>query len=245
MTASLATVPALDVLVRLVAWIALAPLLPGVVNRVKAWVAGRRAPPVLQLYYDLARLWRKSLVLSTVASPGFLVGPVLAWSALLRAAMHLPVGPAGAELGFEGDAILLLYLLALARFATAWAAMEPGSSFGAMGAAREVSFAVLSEAALVAGLLSLCVATRSVSLATMLAPSAGQGVALMLAGLSPNRGLVTTLAAFALFRLFDIWKPGPVGRAERLPGGLGILADDLLAGAIAGVLTLGVGALLP
>ena len=74
---------------------------------------------------------------------------------------------------------------------------------------------------------------------------AGQGVALMLAGLSPNRGLVTTLAAFALFRLFDIWKPGPVGQAERLPGGLGILADDLLAGAIAGVLTLGVGALLP
>lgn len=183
MTASLATVPALDVLVRLVAWILLAPLLPGVVNRVKAWVAGRRGPPLLQLYYDLARLWRKSLVLGTVASPGFLVGPVVAWSALLGAAMLLPVGPAGAELGFEGDAILLLYLLALARFATAWAAMEPGSSFGAMGAAREVSYAVLSEAALVAGLLSLCVATRSVSLATMLAPSAGQGVALLGAGL--------------------------------------------------------------
>ncbi len=183
MTAPVCIVPALDVLLRLGAWLLLAPLLPGVVNRVKAWVAGRRGPPLFQLYYDLRRLWRKSLVLSTVASPGFVLGPVVAWSALVGAALLIPIGPAGAALGFEGDAILLLYLLGLARFATAWAAMEPGSSFGAMGAAREVSYAVISEAALVAGLLSLSVPTRSVSLAAMLAPSAGQGVALLGAGL--------------------------------------------------------------
>lgn len=74
---------------------------------------------------------------------------------------------------------------------------------------------------------------------------AGQGLALLLAGLSPSRGLETTVAAFVLFRVFDIWKPGPVGAAERLPGGLGILADDLLAGVLAGAFALGVGALLP
>jgi len=38
------------------------------------------------------------------------------------------------------------------------------------------------------------------------------------------------LAAFVLFRLFDIWKPAPVRRLERLPGGVGIVADDLMAG---------------
>ena len=38
------------------------------------------------------------------------------------------------------------------------------------------------------------------------------------------------LAAFVLFRLFDIWKPWPVNRLERLPGGLGIVADDAMAG---------------
>lgn len=38
------------------------------------------------------------------------------------------------------------------------------------------------------------------------------------------------LAAFALFRLFDIWKPWPVRRLEALPEGLGIVADDLAAG---------------
>lgn len=41
------------------------------------------------------------------------------------------------------------------------------------------------------------------------------------------------LAAFLLFRLFDIWKPAPVRQAERLPGGLGIVADDLIAGVYA------------
>jgi len=41
------------------------------------------------------------------------------------------------------------------------------------------------------------------------------------------------LAAFALFRLFDIWKPAPVRQLEALPGGLGINADDVMAGAYA------------
>jgi phosphatidylglycerophosphatase A len=41
------------------------------------------------------------------------------------------------------------------------------------------------------------------------------------------------LAAFALFRLFDIWKPPPVRQLESLPGGLGINLDDVMAGAYA------------
>ena len=72
----------LDLVLRLALWLLLAPLLPGIINKVKAWVAGRRGPPVLQLYYDLARLWRKGVVLSTLASPGFVIGPAVAWVAL-------------------------------------------------------------------------------------------------------------------------------------------------------------------
>ncbi len=44
----------------------------------------------------------------------------------------------------------------------------------------------------------------------------------------------TAIVGFALFRLFDIWKPGPVGWAERLPGGWGVMADDAVAGLLAG-----------
>lgn len=173
----------LENILRVVLWVALAPLLPGIINRVKSWVAGRRGPPVLQLYYDLARLWRKSVVLSTLASPGFVIGPAVAWVAVAGAALLVPLGAAGGVISFKGDVLLLVYLLAVARFCTTWAAMETGSAFEGMGAAREVSFAVLTEAAMITAILSLSVQTGSVELASMLAQSAGPGAVLLAAGL--------------------------------------------------------------
>ncbi|MFA7343524.1 MAG: NADH-quinone oxidoreductase subunit H [Terrimicrobiaceae bacterium] len=170
-------------IVRLVLWVALAPLLPGLINKVKAWVAGRQGPPVLQLYYDLIRLWQKGVVLSTLASPAFVAAPAVAWVAIAGAAFLVPLGPAGAGLSFHGDVLLMIYLLALARFCTAWAALETGSAFEGMGAVREVSYAVLAEAAMFAAMLSLAVQTGSVSLAAMLSPVPGAGTALLAAGL--------------------------------------------------------------
>ncbi len=170
-------------ILRLALWLLLAPLLPGIINKVKAWVAGRRGPPVLQLYYDLARLWRKGVVLSTLASPGFIAAPAVGWVAVVGAATLLPLGPAGATLGFRGDVLLLIYLLALARFCTVWAALETGSAFEGMGSVREVSYAVLTEAAILAAVLSLCVHSGGLSLAVILTPSAGAGAALLAAGL--------------------------------------------------------------
>ncbi len=72
---------------------------------------------------------------------------------------------------------------------------------------------------------------------------AGQGLALFAAapGLDPR----LWLAALALFRLFDIAKPGPIRRLERVPGGRGVLLDDLGAGLAAGLLVLGLRMLLP
>jgi formate hydrogenlyase subunit 4 len=177
-------IAALDIILRLTVWLLLAPLLPGIVTKVKAWVAGRRGPPVLQLYYDLAKLWRKGVVLSTAVSPGHVAGPAIAWMAIVAAALLLPLGPAGAPVAFRGDALLFVYLLALARFCTASAAMDTGSAFEGMGVAREVSYAVINEAAIITALLALSVQTGSVSLTHMLAPpAAGAGVALLAAGL--------------------------------------------------------------
>ncbi|MEI6675389.1 MAG: NADH-quinone oxidoreductase subunit H [Verrucomicrobiota bacterium] len=173
----------LDLILRLDCWLLLAPLLPGIINKVKAWVAGRRGPPVLQLYYDLARLWKKGVVMSTLASPAFVILPAMTWVALLGAALLLPLGPLGAGLSFRGDALLMLYLLALGRFGTAWAAMETGSAFEGMGTVREVSYAVLAEAAMITAVLALCVQSGSLSLATMLSPAMGASAALLAAGL--------------------------------------------------------------
>ena len=168
---------------RLFFWLAIAPLLPGVINKVKAWVAGRRGPPVFQLYYDLARLWRKGVVMSTLASPAFIAGPAVAWVAIFAAALLLPLGPIGGLLSFKGDVILFIYLLAVARFCTAWAALETGSAFEGMGAAREVSYAVLAEAAMIAAVLSLSVQSGSIALAAMLGPAMSASAVLLAAGL--------------------------------------------------------------
>lgn len=161
----------------------LAPLLPGVINKVKAWVGGRRGPPVLQLYYDLARLWRKGVVLSLAVSPAHIAGPAVAWVALAFAMVLLPLGALGSPLAFRGDLLLLVYLLALARFCTAIAALETGSAFEGMGSAREVSYAVIAEAALLAGLLALSLSSGSLSLTEMLGGGSGAGVVLLGAGL--------------------------------------------------------------
>jgi len=173
----------LEIVLRLAGWLVLAPILPGIINKVKAWAAGRRGPPVLQLYYDLARLWRKGVVLSDLVSPGFVAGPAIAWVAVVCASLLVPLGPAGALLSFNGDVILFVYLLALARFCAAWAAMETGSAFEGMGAARDLGYAVLSEAALITAVLALSVQSGSIALAAMLAPTAVAGAALLAGGL--------------------------------------------------------------
>jgi formate hydrogenlyase subunit 4 len=175
---------ALVILLRLAIWLLLAPLLPGIINKVKAWVAGRRGPPVFQLYCDLAKLWRKGVVLSTAVSPGHVAGAAVSWMAIVGAALLLPIGPGCDLLSFRGDALLFVYLLALARFCIAIAALDTGSAFEGMGVAREVSYAVVNEAAIITALLALSVQTGSISLATMLAPpAAGAGAALLAAGL--------------------------------------------------------------
>lgn len=71
---------------------------------------------------------------------------------------------------------------------------------------------------------------------------AGQAIALACLHAALSAGVAGTLRwglvllAFALFRAFDIAKPGPIDRLQSLPGGWGVMADDLVAGAFAGIL---------
>jgi formate hydrogenlyase subunit 4 len=138
---------------------------------------------VFQLYFDLARLWKKSVVMSTLASPAFIIGPAVAWMAVLVAAVLLPVGPAVGALSFRGDVLVFVYLLAVARFCMAWAAMDTGSAFEGMGTAREVSYAVLSEGSLITAILALSVQSGTVTLNGMLTPEPGAGAVMLAAGL--------------------------------------------------------------
>lgn len=135
----------------------LAPLLPGIINRVKAFFAGRKGQPVFQLYYDLWKLAHKGAVYSNVTGYMFKLGPVVSTAAVIGALALTPVGGHGALLAFDGDLILLAYLLAMARFATVLAALDTGSSFEGMGASREVFFSAMAEPGL---FVSLAVMAR-------------------------------------------------------------------------------------
>jgi len=149
----------------------LPPLLLGIVNRVKAIVAGREGPPVLQLYFDVWKLLHKGAVYSRTTTWVFRAGPAVGLAAIATAGTMLPVAGQPAVFAFAGDFVLFAYLLALSRFATALAALDTGSSFEGMGAAREVSFASMAEPALFLVLVVMARATGSLSLSGMLGPA--------------------------------------------------------------------------
>lgn len=151
-------------LAHLAAALLLSPLLLGIITKTKALVAGRKGPPVLQLYWDLAKLWRKDQVLSRTTTYVFLAGPVAALALPAVAALLLPMGSGRAPLGFTGDLIAFAYLLAMARFLLVLSALDTGSSFEGMGAAREVAYSALAEPALFLGLAALATFTSSLSL---------------------------------------------------------------------------------
>jgi formate hydrogenlyase subunit 4 len=147
------------------------PLLLGIINRTKSIFAGRRGPPVLQPYYDLAKLLRKGSVYSTTTTWVFRAGPIVSLAAVLVAGLLVPIAGLAAPLGFEGDLILFAYLLGLARFFTVLAAMDTGSAFEGMGASREVAFGSLAEPAMFAGLVVVALSTGSLRLSEALGPS--------------------------------------------------------------------------
>ncbi|MGH7297722.1 MAG: respiratory chain complex I subunit 1 family protein [Polyangiaceae bacterium] len=146
----------------------LPPLLLGVVTKVKALFAGRVGPPVLQPYYDLAKLARKDSVFSTTTTWVFRAGPVVALTSVLVASLLVPFGGVDAPVAFAGDLILFVYLFGLARFFTITAALDTGSAFEGMGAAREATFSCMAEPALLLSLLVLVKRTSTTSLTGML-----------------------------------------------------------------------------
>src|ERR1700682_3305590 len=129
------------------------PLLLSVIAKTKALFAGRTGPPLLQPYYDLIKLFQKGSVFSTTTTWVFRAGPVVGLATAVLANMLIPLAGPYAPISFTGDMILLAYLLGLGRFFTASAALDTGSAFEGMGAAREVTFACLAEPAFFLGLL--------------------------------------------------------------------------------------------
>jgi len=155
---------------------AAAPLVPGLVQSTKARLQGRRGASALQPYRDLRRLWGKSVVSPEGSGPVYRAAPALAAAALLVALTLVPVGGRAGAWGLGHDALVLVGLLALARFALATATWDPGNGFALMGAARDLMLAVFGEALLVLALLLAAFPSHSTDLVSMTHAAGGTAV---------------------------------------------------------------------
>ncbi len=145
----------------------LAPLLTGLVRKVKAHLLRRQGPPLIQPYRDLIRLMRKEVVLAENASWLFRIIPYLVFAATWVAASLVPTFRTGLLFSWSADLIAIIALLGSARFYLALAGLDVGTSFGGIGSSREVMIASLAEPAMVMIVFTLALVAGSTQLSTM------------------------------------------------------------------------------
>ena len=147
-------------------FVAAAPLLAGWVKRVKCHMQNRAAPALWQPYRDLAKLFRKDMVLAENASWLFRATPYIVFGAMSLAAAAVPLVAVDLPTGAIADVIVLVGFFALARFFTALAGMDIGTAFGGMGSSREMTIAALAEPAMLMAVFTLSMTAGSTNLSS-------------------------------------------------------------------------------
>jgi formate hydrogenlyase subunit 4 len=155
-----------------------APGIMGVIAKVEARLQGRRGPKVLQPYYDLAKLCRKETLAPEQASWFFLAGPLIAVAAYLTIPLLIPVLTTyPLPLGYMGDILGGGFLLALASFVIATAALETGSPYAQLGSSRAKTFSAITEPVVLFVVFTVALLTGTdlpYALAATVRSSAGQ-----------------------------------------------------------------------
>lgn len=182
--------------------VALAPSVSWFIKRIKASSQNRRGPTLVQVYADLIKLFQKGMVVSETASWIFHAMPFILFSVSLAAAMMVPVFWSGSLLGFTGDIVVFVYLLALGRFFMALAALDTATTFGGMGSSREMSLSALGEVALLLSFFSLGIYAHAFSFG---------GIITYFSGQSPVEVLFFTSLAFGALLIVTI------AEAARIP----------------------------
>lgn len=145
----------------------LAPLFAGWVNQCRALLQNRRGPGILQPYRKLLKLFNKDAVLANNASPLFRFTPYILFVSMWLAASLIPVIATDLPLSPAVDVIALVGIFALARVFISLAAMDIGTSFGTLGARREMLVGFLAEPALLMVFFSAALISQSTSLVTI------------------------------------------------------------------------------
>ncbi len=151
----------------------LAPLISGCIKNWKAKLQNRRGPRVWQPYFDLAKFFRKDMVISEFASWVFSVAPYVVFVSVLLAGLMVPTVVAEAPLSLFGGALALVGLLALGRFFLALGGLDPGSAFGGMGSSREMTISAIAEPSMMLSIFTVAITVKSTSLTEMVLASQG------------------------------------------------------------------------
>ncbi|WP_431323550.1 respiratory chain complex I subunit 1 family protein [Rhizobium sp. YTU87027] len=163
----------------------LAPLLTGLIRKVKARLLRRQGPSLIQPYRDLLRLLRKEAVVAHNASWLFRVAPYLIFASTWVAAAVVPTFATGLIFSWTADLIAIIALLGSARFFLALAGMDVGTSFGGIGSSREAMIATLAEPSMLLIIFALALVAGSTQLSTIAAfmssPAVGLRVSLAIA----------------------------------------------------------------
>lgn len=165
-------------LLEIILALALAPLLTGWVNQWRAWLQNRSAPGLLQPYRVLHKLFNKESVVAESASPIFRIAPYIVFGCMALVCAIAPTLSTDLPLAPAADTIALVGLFALARVFISLAAMDIGTSFGTLGARREMLIGFLAEPALLMVLFSASLITQSTSLANIVETLANQPFAI-------------------------------------------------------------------
>ncbi len=122
-----------------------APMFSGLSRVLRAKMHSRHGPPLLQNYYDLIKLVKRQEIEPENANLVFRLTPYLVVVAVLLTAMIIPILVTQSPFGWVGDMLVVLYLLVLIRFFTSVSGLGTGSTFGGMGARRELFMSALTE----------------------------------------------------------------------------------------------------
>ena len=158
-----------------------APIFMGWINQCRAWLQNKSAPPLLQPYRAIRKLFHKDAVLATGASSLFRIAPYVVFGSMVCAAAVIP--SLGTRLPFSdaADAIALVGLFATARVFMALAAMDVGTAFGSLGARREMLVGFLAEPALLMVIFLASLIATSTAL-----PAISEGLATRTLALYPS-----------------------------------------------------------
>ena len=157
----------LSQLLAIAAALLLAPLMTGWVNMCRAWLQNKSAPPLLQPYQMLHKLFHKDSVLADNASQLFRAAPYIVFGCMVLASAIVPTLSTDLPLSPAADAIALVGLFALARVFVSLAAMDVGTAFGSLGARREMFVGFLAEPALLMVFFCASLISKSTSLTTI------------------------------------------------------------------------------